>query len=79
MSDSVNGHRVEWRHEVRSIEKDHYHLDNARKLVDVRMIDFAHATNCLCEQDTIRYSGPDEGYILGLNTLISAFQTIANT
>ena len=87
-SDSVNGHRVklvpEWGHEVPSTEKDPHHLHdnglaNARNLVDVRMIDFAHATNTLCTQDTIKYSGPDEGYLLGLNTLISAFQTLANT
>lgn len=88
MSDSVNDQRVklvsEWGHEVPSIEKDPNHLHknglaNARNLVDVRMIDFAHATNTLCTQDAIKYSGPDDGYILGLNTLISAFQTLANT
>lgn len=87
-SDSVNGHRVklvsEWGHEVPSMEKDPHDLHdsglaNARRLVDVRMIDFAHATNSLCTKDTIKYSGPDEGYILGLNTLISAFQTLGNT
>ena len=48
----------------------------ARKLVDVRMIDFAHTTHSKCEKDLVKYSGPDEGYILGLNTLISSFQEI---
>ena len=42
----------------------------------VRMIDFAHATHASCKQDPVRYSGPDEGYITGLNTLISVFHSM---
>jgi len=43
----------------------------------VRMIDFAHTT---CsrdgyQSDPIQYSGPDDGYVLGLTSLISAFQS----
>ena len=53
-------------------------LEEARKLVDVRMIDFAHTTHNKCVKDPVQYSGPDEGYILGLNTLISAFITMGN-
>lgn len=54
-------------------------LEEARKVVDVRMIDFAHTTHGKCERDPIKYSGPDDGYILGLNTLISAFREITNS
>ena len=50
--------------------------DTAPKVL-VRMIDFAHTT---CsrdgyQSDPIQYSGPDEGYVLGLTSLISAFQS----
>lgn len=43
----------------------------------VRMIDFAHTTCPLegYQTDPIQYNGPDEGYVLGLNSLIGAFQT----
>ena len=58
--------------------QDARQLEDARQLVDVRMIDFAHATHSMCVRDPIKYSGPDEGYILGLNTLISAFRTLGN-
>lgn len=51
-------------------------LKEARQLVDIRMIDFAHTTHSSCKQDTIKYTGPDEGYMLGLNTLITSFQSI---
>lgn len=47
---------------------------NARHAVDVRMIDFAHATHEGYTDDVIKYSGPDEGYIKGLTTLINAFE-----
>ena len=51
-------------------------LTEARKFVDVRMIDFAHTTHSLCLQDPVKYSGPDQGCILGLDTLISAFKSM---
>jgi hypothetical protein len=51
-------------------------LEEARRLVDVRMIDFAHTTHARCRQDPVKYTGPDDGYILGLTTLISAFQSM---
>lgn len=54
-------------------------LEEARKMVDIRMIDFARTTNNMCIQDRVKYSGPDDGYIIGLDTLISAFREIANT
>ena len=48
-------------------------LEECWRIVDVRMIDFAHVTH---KNGDILYNGPDEGYILGLDTLISAFQAI---
>ena len=50
--------------------------EEAKRLVDIRMIDFAHATHARCKNDPVKYSGPDKGYITGLNTLISAFQSM---
>ena len=43
----------------------------------VRMIDFAHTTCPLegYQADPVQYSGPDEGYVLGLNSIISVFQS----
>ena len=43
----------------------------------VRMIDFAHTTCPLegYQTDPIQYSGPDEGYVLGLTSIISVFQS----
>ena len=43
----------------------------------VRMIDFAHTTCPLegYQTDPVQYSGPDEGYVLGLNSIISVFQS----
>lgn len=45
---------------------------NSHPKVDVRMIDFAHATY----KDS-RYEGPDHGYIFGLENLIKIFQSIS--
>ena len=53
-------------------------LEERRRLVDVRMIDFAHTTHINCQQDPVKYHGSDNGYILGLDTLISAFRTMAS-
>lgn len=41
--------------------------------VDIRIVDFAHATfdGFLC--DTIKHYGPDHGFLLGVNTLIEIF------
>ena len=47
-----------------------------RSTVDVRMIDFANLTHSGFANDPVVYSGPDEGYMLGLTTLISIFQSI---
>ena len=56
-----------------------FNLSLARGLVDVRMIDFAHSTSKEFQLDSVQYSGPDEGYVLGLQTLIGAFQDLLPT
>ena len=37
--------------------------------MEVRMIDFANATHSGYVDDPYKYSGPDEGFLLGLNTV----------
>ena len=49
-------------------------LKEMRKLVDLRMIDFAHTTHKGYLHDKVRYHGPDEGYLVGLDTLVSALE-----
>lgn len=46
-----------------------------RTKVDIRLIDFAHATHKGMGDTTI-YSGPDEGMMLGLKSLINIFSDI---
>jgi len=41
--------------------------------VDVRMIDFAHATHHGFLQDKTAHVGPDHGYLFGLKNLIHLF------
>ena len=53
-------------------------------LVDIRMIDFAKATYAGFLHEDENYTGPDEGYLYGLNHLIAILQknvkkTIAKT
>ena len=48
-------------------------LGRARKCVDLRMIDFAHATHRGYD-DQVQYSGPDEGYVLGVTSLVNCFE-----
>ncbi|KAH9498483.1 Inositol hexakisphosphate kinase 1 [Bulinus truncatus] len=43
------------------------------RLVDVRMIDFAHTTHQGFVADKVRHSGPDTDYIRGLENLINLF------
>lgn len=45
-------------------------------IVDVRMIDFAHSTHDGFQGDLTTHSGPDHGYIFGLDNLIKLFQGI---
>ena len=44
--------------------------------VDVRMIDFAHATHSGFKEDRTRHSGPDRSYLFGLRNLISMFSDV---
>lgn len=48
---------------------------NYRTPIDIRLIDFAHATHNGMG-DSKLYSGPDEGILLGLNSLIKIFSDI---
>lgn len=45
-----------------------------RPPVDVRMIDFAHATHHGFLQDKTAHVGPDHGYLFGLKNLIQLFE-----
>ncbi len=51
-------------------------LQQARQFVDIRMTDFAHTTHVGYVNDHIRYTGPNEGYIVGLDTLIGIFEKV---
>ncbi|VDK45619.1 unnamed protein product [Anisakis simplex] len=47
------------------------------RCIDIRMIDFAHSTfNGFLDDQ--RYSGPDDGYLLGIDSLITLLNTIIN-
>ncbi|XP_037068736.1 inositol hexakisphosphate kinase 1-like [Pollicipes pollicipes] len=48
---------------------------SARVDVDVRMIDFAHATHKDFD-DPVQHSGPDQGFIFGVESLISVLKTV---
>ena len=48
-------------------------LEEARQSVDLRMIDFAHSTHSGYD-DAVQYVGPDEGYVLGLSSLVACFE-----
>ena len=45
--------------------------------IDVRMIDFAHSTHC-GYTDSKKHTGPDKGYLFGLDNLIKIFKEIKN-
>lgn len=47
----------------------------ARADVDVRMIDFAHATHKDFD-DPVQHTGPDQGFIFGVESLISMLKTV---
>ena len=51
---------------------------HGKDTVDVRMIDFAHATHSGLG-DTTAHDGPDRGYLLGLQNLISMFCELKQT
>ncbi|XP_043932423.1 inositol hexakisphosphate kinase 3 [Protopterus annectens] len=49
---------------------------NKSAMIDVRMIDFAHTTYNTSKDNYTTYDGPDNGYLLGLQTLIGIFQNL---
>jgi inositol-hexakisphosphate kinase len=52
-------------------------VNNKNIKVDVRMIDFAHSTHS-GYKDSKKHSGPDNGYLFGLENLIKIFKEIKN-
>ena len=52
---------------------------STQKLVDVRMIDFAHVTHQGFQGDRKIHKGPDHGYLRGLQTLLQLFQDLKLT
>ena len=56
---------------------DRFDAKKDSHLVDIRMIDFAHSTHRLMAVDNADNSGPDCGYIFGLNNLIALLRDIA--
>lgn len=55
--------------------KGRHRSRNHKPPIDIRLIDFAHATH-KGMGDSKLYSGPDEGILLGLNSLIKIFTDI---
>jgi len=62
----------------RRIEQDQQTADDSA--VDVRMIDFAHTTfsGYLGLDETVHW-GPDNGYLLGLNSLTNILSELASS
>ncbi|CAD5111679.1 DgyrCDS965 [Dimorphilus gyrociliatus] len=46
--------------------------------IDIKMIDFTRSTNGKFLDDRIVHNGPDDGYILGINTLINIFENLGS-
>lgn len=61
------------REETSNEHSDKLSMKNLSNMVDVRIVDFAHATfdGFLC--DPVKHCGPDRGFLLGVNTLIEVF------
>lgn len=47
----------------------------AMTFVDIRMIDFANLTHSGFVSDPVQYDGPDDGYIYGLTSLVTMFES----
>ncbi|XP_062578612.1 inositol hexakisphosphate kinase 2-like [Saccostrea cucullata] len=60
-------------YDVRSQDKDVEEASAQSNIVDVRMIDFAHSTHSGFQNDTRVHTGPDQGYLYGLKSLIDVF------
>lgn len=52
-------------------------LDDRLSEVDVRVIDFAHASHRDIDPEAPIYTGPDDGFIFGLKNLIEILEELA--
>ena len=50
-------------------------FEQTRKHVDIRMIDFGRTSHTGIN-DTVRYTGPDTGYLFGLHSVLESFRQI---
>lgn len=61
---------------------DSYHSHSSKECprqqckVDVRMIDFAHATHQGFRGDRTVHTGPDNGYLFGLENIVRMFESL---
>ncbi|KAK3579103.1 hypothetical protein CHS0354_022124 [Potamilus streckersoni] len=62
--------------ENRTTSLTDFRRDSAQ--VEIRMIDFAHSTHPGFREDTAIHTGPDQGYLFGLENLIKMFQEISD-
>lgn len=60
---------------VRTLSRKSDSSYNSEPNVDVKMIDFAHSTHKALE-DPVVYSGPDRGFLFGLEKLINMLKSI---
>jgi hypothetical protein len=66
-----SGHHTHQASEMLRISKTDF--ETARKSIDLRMIDFAHSTH-RGYNDRVMYSGPDDGYMRGVSSLVACLQ-----
>lgn len=52
-------------------------LDDQPSEIDVRVIDFAHATHRGIVAESTAYSGPDEGFVFGVKNLIDLIEELS--
>ena len=52
-------------------------LDDQSTEIDVRVIDFAHATYRNMSGETTVYTGPDDGFVFGLKSLIELIEELS--
>ncbi|GBM92667.1 Inositol hexakisphosphate kinase 1 [Araneus ventricosus] len=61
------------KHVPHSVDKASEH---SRAVVDLCVIDFAHSTHSRMPENTVSHEGPDEGYLFGLENLITHLEVI---
>ena len=62
--------------EARRTMREEGNCHEIKSFVDIRMIDFANLTHSGFVSDPVRYDGPDEGYMYGLTSLVSMFESL---